>query len=363
MGSLLIRCDAGVQIGVGHVMRCIALAQGWKHHGSEAMRTPKQDWRYHQGNDVIFVCAELKPELHRRLNSEFSLNQIEAMKGSKGDAEATIAIAKSHGVQWIVIDSYHFGADYQKRIKDAGFKLLCIDDYGHAEHYYSDYILNQNIYASDTDYFELTYPNREPYTQPLMGTRYTMLRREFLSWKYWQREIPPRAHKILITLGGGNYSEALKKVLKAIAQLDDDQIEVQVVCGSEHIPTGSESDAKREGKHISYLSYADNMPELMADADLCITGGGSTCWETAFMGLPALTLVMAENQAPIAEHLARHRITVNLGWSTKVTAEKIKNSIEGLIADPEKRSEMSRLGRELVDGEGVNRIIDVLARN
>jgi spore coat polysaccharide biosynthesis predicted glycosyltransferase SpsG len=73
--------------------------------------------------------------------------------------------------------------------------------------------------------------------------------------------------------------------------------------------------------------------------------------------------VLAENQAPIAEHLARRGITVNLGWSTEVTTEKIINLIESLIADPERRSEMSQLGRELVDGEGVNRIIDVLARN
>ncbi|NEO80442.1 hypothetical protein [Moorena sp. SIO4G3] len=65
--------------------------------------------------------------------------------GTAEDAEQTIAQAKALGATWVVVDGYHFGADYQRVIKKAGLRLLFIDDYGHAAHYWADLVLNSDL--------------------------------------------------------------------------------------------------------------------------------------------------------------------------------------------------------------------------
>ncbi len=135
MNALLVRADANPVIGTGHIMRCLALAQAW------------QD----QGGSVTFACAEGLPEsLHQRLSSEsMSVRLLQVNPGSEADARAVIELARQVQTSVVVVDGYHFGADYQRWLKDAGLRLLFIDDNGHAEHYYADWVLNQNIHASE----------------------------------------------------------------------------------------------------------------------------------------------------------------------------------------------------------------------
>ena len=155
MKPLIIRSDASPEIGTGHIMRCIALAEAWQDTGGE----------------VVFILAYDTPALEARLKKEgFRILHISQKSGTIGDADETALIAHEHGADWIVVDGYHFGAEYQKTIKDAGLSLLFIDDYGHADHYYADIVLNQNIYA-DMSF----YPKFESYNRFLLGTKYALI--------------------------------------------------------------------------------------------------------------------------------------------------------------------------------------------
>ncbi len=130
--SLLIRADASERIGTGHVMRCLALAQ-------EFQRTVGR---------VLFVQAETTSAIEGRLRAEgFEIASLDVAPGSLEDARATVRLAREQGVTWIVADGYHFGAGYQRHLKENEFSLLLIDDYGHAEHYWAHYILNHNLSA------------------------------------------------------------------------------------------------------------------------------------------------------------------------------------------------------------------------
>ncbi|MFZ2879537.1 MAG: UDP-2,4-diacetamido-2,4,6-trideoxy-beta-L-altropyranose hydrolase, partial [Phototrophicaceae bacterium] len=209
---LLIRADASTEIGTGHVMRCLALAQAW------------QD----KGGGVTYCCATLPQTLHTRLVTEqITVRRLDAMAGSANDAESVIALAREIGAEAVVVDGYVFGSEYQKLIKNAGLRLLFIDDYGHAEHYYADFVLNQNAHA-DT----ITYVNRESNTQLLLGTRYALLRREFWPWRGRKRPTVPQANKLLVTMGGSDPDNITMRLLdKLTSILDDKAVHIKTVVG------------------------------------------------------------------------------------------------------------------------------------
>lgn len=339
--KLLIRVDASTKIGTGHVMRCLALAQALQDEGGEA----------------IFALATHAPNLESRLKSEgMKVVHLEIEAGSVEDASETSALAHSCSCQWVVVDGYHFQGEYQRIIKNVGLSLLFIDDYGHAKHYYADFVLNQNVYAH-----EGLYQNRESYTKLLLGTKYALLRREFWQWQGWVREIPPVARKILVTLGGADPDNVTLKVIQALPELTVQGLEVVVVVGGSN-PNYEKllAAVKKSEVSIELRSNVTNMPELMAWADVAIAAGGSTTWELAFMGLPSLLIVLADNQRAIADTLNNMGVAVNLGWHDDVSTDYLLSKVAQLIKEEERRSQMTKLSQQLVDGDGSVRVLSCL---
>lgn len=336
--SLVIRADASTQMGTGHVMRCLALAQAWQDGGGKA----------------VFIMAKAAPALEARLRSEgLEVLHLSTQAGSAEEAEETASLVRQLETISVVVDGYHFSGDYQRILKNFGLRLLFVDDYGHADHYYADFVLNQNIYAHEGFYI-----NREPYTQLLLGTRYVMLRREFWRWQGWQRSLPSVAKKVLVTLGGSDPDNVTLKVIQALQLLEIDGLEVAVVVGGSN-PHYEQLKAVVEKSRfpIRLEKNVMNMPELMAWADVAIAAGGSTSWELAFMGLPSIVLVLADNQKAIAQKLGKMGVVVNLGWHEDVSAAEIGGAITQLLKTAESRRKMTQLGQQLVDGEGSARVL------
>ena len=335
---LLIRADAGTQIGIGHVMRCLALAQAWQDTGGR----------------VVFLMATESPPLEARLRSEgMEVVHLPVQPGSTDDAIQTANHARQVGANWVVVDGYHFGAGYQRVIKDHGLHLLFIDDIGHAEHYYADLVLNQNIHAH-----EGLYKSKEPYTRLLLGTRYVLLRREFLKWRGWRREIPEVARKVLVTMGGSDPDNVTLKVIQALQQVDLDGLEAIVVVGGSNPHYEELQSAVQDARFpIRLESNVTQMPELMTWADVAISAGGSTCWELAFMGMPTVALILARNQCPIAERLDTVGVAVNLGWYEDVSPPEMAQVFMELMRTLTTRAQMAQRGQELVDGEGAARVL------
>ena len=332
---LLIRADASARIGTGHVMRCLSLVQGL--HPSDGKSR--------------LVAAEMTPALEQRLqNAAIELSRLKTVPGSEDDAEQTLKIAKEIDASWIVVDGYRFDAEYQRAIKAAGFRLLFLDDYGHSEHYSADLVLNQNLHASSA-----CYERRESYTRLLLGTRYALLRREFLAYQDWKRETPALGRKILVTLGGADPDNVSSLVIQAIHSLRD--VETVLVVGGSNPNIESLRRDLTNSKTISLVVDAQNMPELMAWADVAVAAGGTTSWELAFMGLPSLVIVLADNQVDVATRLGSEGVSTNLGPFSKLRAQDIAAKMRSLLDDATRRLSMGRLGRKLVDGNGVPKII------
>jgi len=336
--SLVLRVDTSPQIGTGHVMRCLALAQNWQDYGGHA----------------IFVMAPGVRALEERLNSEgINVIAMSAQPGSTDDADQTANLAWEAGGSWIVVDGYHFGADYQRTIKNSEQRLLAMDDYGHASHYYADFVLNQNLHA-----YEGFYASRESNTQLLVGTRYLLLRREFLSWRGWKREVSRIARKLLVTLGGGDADNVTLKVIQALQHVKMDGLETVVVLGGSNPHYQELQSAVRESRiPIRLQSNVRKMPELMAWADVAMSAAGTTAWELAFMGVPSLFLIQADNQRETAERLDALGVASNLGRPTDLSCDKLARELINLMVAADRRTEMARLGRQLVDGEGAARVL------
>ena len=339
--NLLVRADANAQMGTGHVMRCLALAQE----------------QHDAGVNATFVMAIEAPALETRLREErMGFVYLSTLPGSADDAIQTRQLARQKGAQWVVADGYHFGGDYQRIIKDSALRLLFVDDYGHAEHYYADIVLNQNIHA-----YEGLYVNREPYTRLLLGTDYVLLRREFREWRKWNRKIPKMARKVLVTLGGSDQHNQTLKVMRALQKVDVDDLEAVVVIGASD-PHFQELQATIHNSQfaVRLAQNVTDMSDLMAWADIAIAAGGSTAWELAFMGLPSLLLILADNQRPVADRLGSLGVSVNLGSYRKSSSTKITQAVTQLLEAPERRAEMAQQGRGLVDGRGVARVLESL---
>ena len=337
---LLIRADADAHIGAGHLMRCLALAQGWKARGGQ----------------TIFITACESDSLVQRLSDEgFQAIMLEGAYPEPADWEVTSQALAAHSDVWVVLDGYHFDPAYHRQIKEAGHRLLVIDDTAHLDHYYADVVLNQNINAGQLCY------SCEPCTHLLLGTRYVLLRSEFLAWQGWQREIPKVVRNVLVTLGGGDPNNQTLKVIQGLQQVDIEELEAVIVVGATNPHFGELRSAIHDSRFpIRIVRNTSDMPELMAWADVAVSAGGSTCWELAFMGLPTVVLVLAENQQGIAAGLGKAGAVLNLGWYMEASIAQIADTLLNLLEDCGLRRQMSQRGRELVDGLGVERVVESL---
>ena len=272
---------------------------------------------------------------------------------SSDGAELEEAKAKAKEGAWLVVDGYHFDAEYLKGARALGFRVLTVDDFGHRASLPADIILNQNLGAERRDYAG------EPGTLQLLGTRYALLRPEFLELGRRPREFPKRARRLLVTLGGSDPDNVTMTVVEALAQIKE-PVETLVVLGAENRHEDALRAAAAARPEISFARNVDDMPRRMIEADAAVTAGGTTCWEAAYLGLPSLVLVLADNQREVAGELDKAGAAYLLGEGRQAAAEAVARALDSLLGDAERRRALSRAGQALVDGLGARRVAGVL---
>jgi spore coat polysaccharide biosynthesis predicted glycosyltransferase SpsG len=197
-----------------------------------------------------------------------------------------------------------------------------------------------------------------------------MLRKEFLAYKGWQREIAPVAKKILVTLGGSDPDNVTLKVIQALIDLD---LHAKVVIGGSN-PHLSEIENFIQSQNnstavIDVIVNATNMPELMAWGDLALAAGGSTAWELSFMGLPSLFVILADNQVGIATELENAGFGVCLGRGIDLKGDRLSlrmpirqhspNNFFDFMNNKSLRQQISLNCKNLVDGGGAKRMSEI----
>ena len=343
---LLIRADAGPRVGTGHIMRTLALGQAWKRDGGQ----------------VTFVCGQLPGALIKRIEqSGFQVFQIQNYNCDGADAKDTQEIISVVQPQWIVLDGYRFGNQYQRTVRNSASKLLVIDDYGHASHENADVILNQNSYASSKDYGDRQ-------ARVLAGSQFALLRNEFVcsaNSSIETKRIPAEARRILVTFGGADADNWTLKALQAIDDLGKKRLIVDCVVGACYAHTAELEMFKKTTKlSLRLHRNVDRMDLLMMRADLAVTAGGSTCYELSRCGVPSIVASIAENQIPISRSMDEQGAMISVDEvdgngqpSLKLNGSLLKKALKKLISHSEQRRSLSNRSMNLVDGKGAQRII------
>jgi len=322
-------------------MRTLALSQAWMERG---------------GAVTYYIATIPEPLVGRLLREGIRTIMVDEEPGSPGDAQSVKDGAAEFLPAAVVLDGYHFDAEFQRMVLDLDCKTVVVDDTGHLKKYYADIILNQNLGAG----VEL-YPDIPNGCRLLLGSPYALLRREFLGRQQGLKNAPDIATRILVTLGGSDPDNVTMKVLEAIDRLGRKNLEVVVVAGGANVHFGAlASRAERMGCKPKVRQAVDNMPELMEWAHLAVSAAGSSCWEMAYMGLPNIVISLAENQRGIARSVGEYGCSMNLGWYETVSVESLAAALDDLSAQPGTRAAMSVKGRELIDGKGAARVMEAI---
>lgn len=331
-GLLLLRADASEQMGTGHLMRCLALAEYWRERGGEV---------------VLATHCRLKLLLDRFRSEAVEIMRPTYPAASTGEADEISA--ETGSAAWIALDGYHFTAEYHECLSKNGRRVLLIDDNGHAGRYTADLVLDQNLTAAESNYRE-----RCRRTRVLLGTKYILLRREFRTANRDRSKQDGERTKVLVSMGGSDPENVMAKVLRALCGCDHVEIRAVIGAGNQFLPALHE--IVRRSVPSMKLETNANMPSLMCWTDIAISAAGATLWELAFMGVPTLTVELMEHQRSIAQAFAKSGAGINLGWHGDLEDAKIVRELQSLATDPLRCCAMSAKGRHLVDGRGVERV-------
>ncbi|MCF7970953.1 MAG: UDP-2,4-diacetamido-2,4,6-trideoxy-beta-L-altropyranose hydrolase [Methylococcaceae bacterium] len=364
--KVVFRVDASIQIGIGHVMRCLALAQGLaakEHRVSFICRAhPGHLIEYiQQQGFVVFIIK----------NQLLGSNPIRDGNGLEGadvlfhahwlgasqqeDAYVCQAYLDSIMPDWLIVDHYALDERWHKFLHASYKKLMVIDDLADRKHA-CQLLLDQTYGRAYSDYQPLVSDGSEL----LLGSSYALLRPEFVAWRdnSLQRRKSAPFKQLLISLGGIDKENVTSEVLSALKKCDlPRDLSIIVVMGSGAPFLSNVQDLVATLPNMTEVKVnVQNMAELMANSDIAIGAAGTTVWERCCLGLPSMVIMLAENQRLIFECLQKEQVV----WVLK--REQLLVDIQACFSHLTSAELLgySRRSMNLVDGLGVDRVVQKL---
>jgi UDP-2,4-diacetamido-2,4,6-trideoxy-beta-L-altropyranose hydrolase len=299
-----------------------------------------------QGAEVTFACRRLPGDRVDWLQSQgWPVLALDAMDATGFDGQ----------FDWLVVDHYGLDASWETAMRAVAGRIMVIDDLADRLHD-CDVLLDQNYYRDQVQRYVRWVPVA---CRQLLGPEFALLRPEFAAARTEAR-FRERIERILITFGGSDPTGETFKALEALRQLSWSDVQVDVVAGASN-PRLAELEAlcvTWDGVHLH--RHVDDMASLMASADLAASAGGTTTWERLCMGLPGISIAVADNQVELSRDLAEAGYQIFLGASDAVDVAMLTRALQHLSENPAERARMAQQGRHLVDGRGAMRVARML---
>lgn len=358
---IAFRADASLEIGTGHVMRCLTLADALHEKGVECTFV----CRPHAGHLLDLVAQRGHKALALGEPQEtFNTTADHAYVAWLGtswvdDAEQTMRAFGEQTMDWLVVDHYALDARWEQALRPQAKRIMVIDDLADRTHA-CDLLLDQNLGRLKRDYVALIPPS----AGTLLGPKFALLRPEFAALRpqsLVRRSQNQQLQHLLITMGGVDKDNVTCQVLTTLnACTLPSELSITVVMGP-HAPWLEQvrEVASAMPRSTQVLVGVDNMAQLMADSDLAIGAAGSTSWERCCLGLPSLVLVLADNQKAGAEALQISGAAVYLKECRQL--RELFSEWRATDAISSTLGCMSNAAASLTDGVGVSYVVARLA--
>lgn len=360
--NILFRTDASLQIGSGHVMRCLTLADELRQCGAGISFVCRE----HPGNLIGLIEGKGYPVVRLPQSTvEYTASPDDVDHAAwlglswQQDALATIAATEEIQPDWLIIDHYAVDHRWEEQLRPHVGKIMVIDDLADRQHN-CDLLLDQNLYQA----MERRYAGLIPQdSAQLLGPRFALLRQEFAAARARREKCVGKVRRILVFMGGSDLANATCKVLDALQLVARPELQIDVVIGPQMEHRADIQSRCRNMRQVTCHEQVTDMVGLMAQADLAIGAGGTTVWERACLGLPSLVVSIADNQTAVAESVGERGCCLYLGRATEVTAIEISHALATLCKTPELLRHFSSASAQLTDGRGVERVVRRLIKS
>ncbi|HTM80318.1 UDP-2,4-diacetamido-2,4,6-trideoxy-beta-L-altropyranose hydrolase [Asticcacaulis sp.] len=324
---LLIRTEASSRIGMGHFMRCFAIA--------EMARA--------QGIKVIFLLNELGEAAMARLAVIGAQGvQVDGPLGGAGDFLALTALNPTRD-DWLLIDSYQATEDYIALQKNT-VRVAVLDDLNALDRFDCDLIINPAPAARAVDY------ERKSRARLALGADYALIRKEFTQ----TYPAPNDASFITIMFGGSDPTQFTARCAQNLHEALPDVL-IRVIVGPANVHTDELAGLERKLDRMRVFTSPDSVARVLAGSQLVITAAGGSVGEVAAMGLPALVLVVYDNQAAALKACPYPAIDARTGLP-----EDLGVRVKALMDDAAGRAAMALKAQAVVDGRGAERIVEIM---
>lgn len=360
--SIAFRVDASVQIGTGHVMRCLTLADELRRQGHRC----RFICRDHQGHLADHISSK-GYELHLLTISQESEREVfEEIANAHAewlsvpwqlDAEQTLEVVSSLKADWLVVDHYALDARWENRIASAIGRIMVIDDLADRAHQ-SDLLLDQNVLRAQV---EKRYGDQVGTScKLLMGPRYALLGEEYRCLSDASQDRDGLISRVLVFVGGSDPFHLTEQYLEALSAPAFENLQVDVVIGKNHPKPEVVKKMVSRRNRTKLYSNLPSLAALMVKADIMLGAGGATNWERMCLGLTSIVVSVAHNQDDINRDLADREVIHFLGKAENISIEHIKVAMRSVLSNASKNSAQSKTMRKLVDGRGAERVAKVM---
>ena len=352
--NIAFRVDASNQIGTGHFMRCLTLADELKKQGAQVRFITRNlpahlsDMLTQKGMEYLPLILDDAKEALDDLAHASWLGTSQAL-----DAQVTLQALADQSWDWIIVDHYALDVRWEKAVRSSCKNLMVIDDLADRKHD-CDVLLDQNYYAD----MQTRYVGKFPaHCQLLLGPRYALLREEFRTLREKVKVRAGDVKKILVFFGGVDASNYTSFAIQALAELNCRQ-QVDVVIGAQH---PNREQIQQSCIHHGFICHVQTatMADLMAEADLAIGAGGVATWERCCLGLPTISFCLADNQRKLITDGAAAGL-LYAPISGRTLLEVIRDHLRNLLENPALIKLISERAINFVDGKGSLRVASAM---
>ena len=355
---VVIRTDASILIGSGHVMRCLTLASRLRKHGHKVSFI----CRDHTGNLIAQIARAgfdfvVLPALTEAVANDNS-DDYSAWLGvdQVTDADQTRAAINSQP-DWLIVDHYGIDRQWEQKLRSATGKILVIDDLANRSHD-CDLLLDQNYSTTpDRRYAELV-PSG---CTRLIGPTYALLRPEFAEVRE-TLDTGSRGERINVFFGGVDATGETIKFLDALTDGGFEECRFDVVVGGKNQRRNRILKLASHHGSVSIHENVENMAELFGRATIALGAGGTTVWERCCLGLPSVLVSVAENQVTISKEVEAAGAAIYLGKAQEVSGTDMAQTVADLLQDTARLERMRTVALGLTDGSGCERVVAALTK-